>query len=37
MKPRSHKLVHFMKIKHRFCFNITISKVGQTVHTVPIF
>ena len=26
-----------MKLKRRFCFNFTISKIGQTVQTVPIF
>ena len=26
-----------MKLKGRFCFNFSISKIGQTVQTVPIF
>ena len=26
-----------MKLKRGFCFNIAISKIGQTVQTVPIF
>ena len=26
-----------MKLKRGFCFNMTISKIGQTVQTVPIF
>ena len=26
-----------MKLKRGFCFNITISKIGQSVQTVPIF
>ena len=26
-----------MKLKRRFCFNFTLSKIGQTVQTVPIF
>ena len=26
-----------MKLKRGFCFNIIVSKIGQTVQTVPIF
>ena len=26
-----------MKLKRGFCFNISISKIGQSVQTVPIF
>ena len=26
-----------MKLKRKFCFNFTISKIGQTLQTVPIF